>query len=278
MGGAVHFKEASHFAVHILASDQEALSNQFATRGIDKFSGLVLERGENGIPLLTGCGARFQCRSAYQYEGGDHVIFVGEVVSFDQSHCDPLLFHCGTYALARQRKGTETASQSATLPDEDLTHLLQRSYFYLLTPVRKQRERHGISLNEHYLLNVLMSGGGHTLEQINDIIGYTGIKSTQQMVESLVERGLVVVESPSASPPRLGLSQLGQQIMIEVVAAGKAMEEDALLSFDETEKRLLKQLLIRFVTYTERKVDGPVAQHMDLMKRIVNFKSSFQNS
>src|SRR5690606_35997386 len=89
------FREASHFAVHILSSEQEALSNLFAKRGADKFSGLGLERGQSGIPLLTGCGARFQCRTAFQYEGGDHIIFVGEVTDFDYSDREPLLFHRG---------------------------------------------------------------------------------------------------------------------------------------------------------------------------------------
>ena len=53
------FVEAKHFAVHILAADQEPLSNRFATRGADKFAGLQIERGEGGMPLLHGCAARF---------------------------------------------------------------------------------------------------------------------------------------------------------------------------------------------------------------------------
>jgi 3-hydroxy-9,10-secoandrosta-1,3,5(10)-triene-9,17-dione monooxygenase reductase component len=40
---AAAFMAAEHFAVHILASDQEQVSNQFAKRGVDRFAGLAVE-------------------------------------------------------------------------------------------------------------------------------------------------------------------------------------------------------------------------------------------
>src|SRR5690242_11924640 len=52
------FKDAGHWAVHVLAADQEELSGRFARRGANKFAGLTLEEGVGGTPLLTGCTAR----------------------------------------------------------------------------------------------------------------------------------------------------------------------------------------------------------------------------
>lgn len=92
------FTEAEYFTVHILAADQEALSNLFASRGVDKFAGLDVQRGVGDVPLLAGCTARFQCRTAHRYAGGDHEIFLGEVVAFENTECAPLLFHAGRYA------------------------------------------------------------------------------------------------------------------------------------------------------------------------------------
>src|SRR5688572_10973088 len=69
----VAFLRAKHFAVHVLASDQHALALRFSKRGIDRFEGLTLDRGPDGIPLLEGAAARFECRTVSQYEGGDHV-------------------------------------------------------------------------------------------------------------------------------------------------------------------------------------------------------------
>ena len=94
------FVAASHFAVHVLAANQEELSLRFATRGSEKFGGLDLERGAAQVPLLRGCSARFQCRTAFRHEAGDHMIFVGEVEAFDHSDLPELLFHRGRYSLA----------------------------------------------------------------------------------------------------------------------------------------------------------------------------------
>ena len=95
------FEQAIDFNVHILASDQDALSNRFASRSADKFAGLDI--GEDGPPLLDGCTARFRCKTRHSYEGGDHVIFVGEVVGFEHDEKPPLLFHNGDYADKKRR-------------------------------------------------------------------------------------------------------------------------------------------------------------------------------
>ncbi|MEO1045602.1 MAG: enoyl-CoA hydratase-related protein [Pseudomonadota bacterium] len=95
------FEAAEEFAVHILASDQDDLSNRFASRMDDKFAGLDI--AGSGLPLLEGCTARFRCRTRHAYEGGDHVIFVGEVVGFEHDAKPPLLFHGGDYADKKKR-------------------------------------------------------------------------------------------------------------------------------------------------------------------------------
>jgi 3-hydroxy-9,10-secoandrosta-1,3,5(10)-triene-9,17-dione monooxygenase reductase component len=94
------FLAATHWAVHVLSADQEALSNRFSRTGDDKFAGLAVTRGLGGVPLLEGCAARFECRTSYRHEGGDHLIFVGEVLSFERVEREPLLFHAGRYARA----------------------------------------------------------------------------------------------------------------------------------------------------------------------------------
>ncbi len=95
------FEQAADFNVHILASDQDALSNRFASRSADKFAGLDI--GDDGPPLLEGCTARLRCKTRYNYEGGDHIIFVGEVVGYEHDEKPPLLFHNGDYADKKRR-------------------------------------------------------------------------------------------------------------------------------------------------------------------------------
>jgi 3-hydroxy-9,10-secoandrosta-1,3,5(10)-triene-9,17-dione monooxygenase reductase component len=105
------FLEADRFAVHVLAVEQEDLSNQFARSGTDKFSNCAVDRGAGDVPLLDGCVARFECRVAHRYEGGDHVIFVGEVARFNSFDRAPLVFQHGSYGrVVKTAANTESAS------------------------------------------------------------------------------------------------------------------------------------------------------------------------
>ncbi|NDZ18062.1 nitrilotriacetate monooxygenase [Variovorax sp. WS11] len=89
------FAKTGAFAVHVLASDQEHVCKQFSTKGIDRFAGLGCGRGYAEVPVIPGCAAVFECRIAHRYEGGDHVIMVGEVHSFTSGQKDPLVFYRG---------------------------------------------------------------------------------------------------------------------------------------------------------------------------------------
>jgi 3-hydroxy-9,10-secoandrosta-1,3,5(10)-triene-9,17-dione monooxygenase reductase component len=91
------FRQAGWWAVHVLAAGQEDLSNRFAQKDADKFTGVTTIEGPGGIPLLPEFAARFICRAAFEYEGGDHAIFLGAVESFEQSARPPLIYHQGRY-------------------------------------------------------------------------------------------------------------------------------------------------------------------------------------
>src|SRR6201984_244199 len=56
------FFKAERFAVNILADDQIELSKRFAKSSKDKFSGVDVDIGSAGVPLLCDCSARLQCR------------------------------------------------------------------------------------------------------------------------------------------------------------------------------------------------------------------------
>ena len=97
------FEAADRFAVNVLASDQHHLSRQFSTSGPDKFDGVRLLPGD-GPPLLAGTVAHFVCRRLPDGRGrldaGDHVVFLGEIETYDAPGGEPLVFHSGFYRLA----------------------------------------------------------------------------------------------------------------------------------------------------------------------------------
>lgn len=90
------FEAASHFAVHVLGSGQRDLAERFAGSG-GGFDGLAYAIGLGESPLLEGCAARFECRHEARYDGGDHLIVVGEVLRLVQADLPPLVFHRGGY-------------------------------------------------------------------------------------------------------------------------------------------------------------------------------------
>jgi len=94
------FSGASHFAVNVLAAHQHHLSRQFSTPRPDKFTGVECRDGVAGVPVIDGCIACFECRGVRQYDGGDHVIVVGEVERYGRFEGEPLVFHSGCYRIA----------------------------------------------------------------------------------------------------------------------------------------------------------------------------------
>ena len=93
------FSGASHFAVNVLEARQHHLSRQFSSPLPDKFAGVEFVDGAAGVPLLQGTVAWFVCRKVRQYDGGDHVIFIGEVEDYACHEGEPLVFFTGRYRI-----------------------------------------------------------------------------------------------------------------------------------------------------------------------------------
>jgi flavin reductase (DIM6/NTAB) family NADH-FMN oxidoreductase RutF len=113
------FYKAESFAVNILAEDQIELSKRFAKSSPEKFAGIDLDIGADGVPLLRGCSARLQCRVVSRLPGGDHTIYVGEVHAIDRDERKPLVFGGGKYLLT----GPHDLADSASSPDRKLAQL-----------------------------------------------------------------------------------------------------------------------------------------------------------
>ena len=91
------FKDTGCFAVNILTSEQQEISNRFASPGPKDFSDLDVKTAETGAPVLNGSLGWVDCRLQYILPGGDHDIFVGEIVAGEFHGGDPLLYFAGKY-------------------------------------------------------------------------------------------------------------------------------------------------------------------------------------
>ena len=92
------FTRGTHYAINILAAEQHALAERFASKSVDRFAGVAFREGVGGAPILEGAAAVFECFNRSRYEEGDHVIFVGEVERCEsRAGAQPLIFHGGRY-------------------------------------------------------------------------------------------------------------------------------------------------------------------------------------
>lgn len=90
------FSEATHFAVHVLGADQRALAGHFARQGGD-FDLPGVTMNAQGVPILPGCLAVFECQREAIHEGGDHALVVGRVLAVQHRPGAALVFQGGCY-------------------------------------------------------------------------------------------------------------------------------------------------------------------------------------
>ncbi len=91
------FEQCQHYAVNVLAADQEFLSRNFASKMPDRFTGVAWQEGIDGVPLLQDCCAHFEVRNVVRHEGGDHLLFLSEVERCERFEREPLLYFSGAY-------------------------------------------------------------------------------------------------------------------------------------------------------------------------------------
>jgi flavin reductase len=91
------------FAVSVLASHQQSIAKHFASQsrplGWAQFDTVDWRAGRvTGAPLIDGAVVAFECDLWQTYDGGDHTIFVGSLLSIDrQAENDALLFLQGRF-------------------------------------------------------------------------------------------------------------------------------------------------------------------------------------
>jgi 3-hydroxy-9,10-secoandrosta-1,3,5(10)-triene-9,17-dione monooxygenase reductase component len=88
------------FCINVLAEGQDAVSQNFARSGVDKFAGVPWSRSRHGSPVLQDVVAWLDGELWAEYDGGDHTLVVARVLDLgaDPSR-RPLLFHRGSYGL-----------------------------------------------------------------------------------------------------------------------------------------------------------------------------------
>ncbi len=89
------------FVVNILADDQQLLSTVFAgAPPAERFNHAKVWEADSGCPVIEGSLAYLDVRVTAMYDGGDHTIFLAEVIDMRtlRDDANPLLYFRGKYA------------------------------------------------------------------------------------------------------------------------------------------------------------------------------------
>ena len=238
------FAEASHFAVNVLAADQVEVSQRFSRSVEDRFSGLECSEGIGGLPLIAGCAATFQCRNVHRYSGGDHAIFVGEVLEFEVSERTALVFHRGGYTVTLPRSTDAAGDEIAGgYVDDFLLPLLARAYRLFGLPFYEHLNERGIPRDEWRVLATL-SDQSCARDELGWIVRMPG-EILDSTIASLRRRGLIADAGPRPEDGALKLvcTPAGSRRVIELLAVAKAREADVLSGLPELEQQDFKRML-----------------------------------
>lgn len=250
------FRESGSFAVHVLATDQQAMSNRFARSGEDKFADMEFHTTPQGVPLFDNCAARFVCKTASQYEGGDHIILVGEVTDFETSDREPLLFHSGDYKEARVTADvvepeTVVDIENATFSEDFFSYLLARAHFQLSLPTNRLRGEWGMSEVESLCLSLLSLTPGLSLAELHQRLEHTGRIPDETTLRRMQEMNWIEFDATGDGQQRFRNSGDGRAKLVELLANSKLMDESLKDAFTPSEIAEFRAYLRRLVAHTD---------------------------
>jgi 3-hydroxy-9,10-secoandrosta-1,3,5(10)-triene-9,17-dione monooxygenase reductase component len=247
------FQDSGHFCVHVLAVDQQHLSQKFATQGANKFDEIAWKSGLGGVPLLPEFAARFQCQTSYQYEGGDHIIFVGEVLEYAKSEETPLVFHGGRYVLPKKtNQGVEHGHGvdpiGGTFSSEFFLYLLSRAHYQATAQLQRELRLSGLSKSDYFVLTLIGLIGPQSFQELHDRLDHTGHAPNHQALDAMSSRALL---TETIDGSRFSLTVKGRQMYIELLAKSKANEEQLLAGFSRDEIADIRDFLTRFIEVSD---------------------------
>ncbi|MCV2448920.1 MULTISPECIES: flavin reductase family protein [unclassified Paracoccus (in: a-proteobacteria)] len=100
------FAQAAHWSVHVLGSEQLETCLRF-TKGGRQFQGLEPVLTPEGVPVMPGVAARFDCAGHAAHEAGDHSVLIGRVlrVTVAGPGDHPLVFAAGRFGQFEPDQG-----------------------------------------------------------------------------------------------------------------------------------------------------------------------------
>lgn len=254
------FKGRRYFSVSVLAVDQVDTASRFASKLADRFAGISFHDGLDGIPLIDGALAWFECERLTQLHHGDHWLFIGEVKRCAMDEGSPLVFRHGEFAVsdpmtAKLAGGAAVAGSlepgAEPFYEEYLPYLLARAGHQIAAGFDHHLRRHGLSLLSWRVLAALAVRESWTVGELADVC-LAKQPTISKMLDRLEAQGFVMRRPDPADARRVlvTLTDSGRARIAPVLTDASAFNMSVLASYSPESltamKSLLKDLIARY--------------------------------
>lgn len=240
------YRNAEHFVVNVLSNEQVDISNRFARRGEDKFAGIVIEEGLGGVPKVKGAAAHFECRTWNVYEGGDHLIIVGEVMRYAyRNEGSALVFHNGRYAVPEPHPLMLNVGERTALDGrlgKHLLYLMRQALAAYRADFYPRLGSLGVNDNEWRILTLLADRGPLVAEVLAERVAQPQA-DLEDTLDGLRERGLVGLDGDGC----VRLSEEGQALALRLLAMADDYERRLFENLEPAEVSAIKSGLGRVI-------------------------------
>ncbi|MCP4595711.1 flavin reductase [Neptuniibacter sp.] len=240
------FENAEYFAVNVLNRDQVSTSNNFASRGEDKFANAKYSSGLGGAPVLDDYAAQFECKTWAVYEGGDHLILVGQVEQYRYNDAaEPLVFARGSYAVSAQhpemtnKPSATTENGEGDFVQDYLLYLLRATYQNFSNQLYPRlQEECGITPEEWRILARMIGNPVIATHQLSEMVMQpeVGLKIT---ADHMVGKGMVSYSNDNT----LQITEKGSEIAAKMQQLALKEEAELLSHLSDDQKVALKDNL-----------------------------------
>lgn len=240
------YRDAEHFVVNVLGNDQVEISNRFASRGEDKFAGIAIEEGIGGAAKVKDAAAHFDCRTWNVYEGGDHLILVGEVVRYGYRDAgSALVFHNGRYAVPEPHPMMLPVDEQSALDGrlgKHLLYLMRQALAAYRGDFYPRLGSLGVNDKEWRILTLLADRGTLEAEVLARRVAQP-LADLEDTLGGLRERALVGIDDEN----RVTLGEEGRALAMRLLAMADDYERRLLADLEPAEVRTLKAGLGRVI-------------------------------
>ena len=263
------YDSSDYFVVNILADNQIELSNFFARPGVeDKFKDIQCKAGVNNTPLIPECAAYFQCEKKFTYEGGDHLIFVGEVLEFETTDKSGLLYHQGQYAVSERHPAARMdcdPGDSESFVQGYLDYLMSQMADAFEKQFQLELDKSGVSRYEWRILSCVSEYAGVDYDELSTLT-LVARDTLETIVSAMQAKGWLRLKSGENNKMSLFVEQAGMNKLILLMASAKAHEASVMVDYSSAERRQLKDMLRTML----RRINEPLFRVTESGQRAVS--------